>query len=46
MSLEEFAKSVETDEEKNFFEQHSIIDYSNICADAIQSIATGNDLST
>lgn len=44
MSLEEFANSVETDEEIKFFKSHQIIDYSNICEDASQYIASGNDI--
>jgi hypothetical protein len=43
MSLEEFAKSVETDEEKHFFKTHAVIDYSDICAQAMQSVSNEND---
>lgn len=43
MSLEEFAKSVETDEEQQFFKTHAVIDYSDICAHAMQSVSNEND---
>lgn len=43
MSLEEFAKSVETDGEQQFFKTHAVIDYSDICAQAMQSVSNEND---
>ncbi len=43
MSLDEFAKSVETDEEQQFFKTHAVIDYSEICAQAMQSVSNEND---
>ena len=41
MTLEEFASSLETEEERDFFETHRIMDYTDIAAQALRAASNG-----